>query len=216
MPLDSSRWPGRVQRLASTLHCLRRRRGSDLRRRCDSVPPDSESGRSRTCCHLSGLRFAVRPTNIRCTADLQQLGQLLRAVLACNRSGDRLCALVIGMVAVTGNGLSGRPHSIGDVCRFLYPLTGDLSSRNGQSCSEVDSAKSGFLGGSDDRFFRARGRGACCESKGPTCGSPADRDAGELWATRVGAVDAFSSLQSYELERKCRDLRDCWSSMDSR
>ena len=46
--------------------------------------------------------------------------------------------------------------------------------------------------------------------------SPADNDARDLWASRVGTVASFGSPQSYELERNRRDLRDCRSSMDSR
>lgn len=44
-----------------------------------------------------GLRLTLRATNRRRTAALRSLGQLLRAVLSRDRSGDRLCALVIGM-----------------------------------------------------------------------------------------------------------------------
>src|SRR5580658_3645573 len=120
------------------------------------------------------------------------------------------------MVTLTGNGYSDRPHSFWHLCGFLYPRTGDLSSRHRQSCSEVDSAKSDVLGGNDDGFVRTRGCSYSRESQGASRGSPAYRDARELWRTCVDTVDSFPSLQSHELERKCRDLRDCRSSVDSR
>src|SRR6266853_1517612 len=123
-------------------------------------------------------------------------------------------ALVIGMV--TGNAESDRPHSFGHLYRFLYPRTGVLSWSYCHSCSEVASAKSDVLGGNDDCFVRTRGCGSSYESHGTSRDSPADNDARDLWATRVGTVASFGSPQSYELERKRRDLRDCRSSMDSR
>src|SRR6202158_3162711 len=117
---------------------------------------------------------------------------------------------------VRGNAESDRPHSFGHLCSFLYPRTGDLSSRYRQSCSEVASAKSDVLGGNNDCFVRTRGGGSSYESNGTSRDSPADNDARDLWATRVGTVASFGSPQSYEWERKRRDLRDCRSSMDSR
>src|SRR5258708_39506601 len=117
---------------------------------------------------------------------------------------------------VTGNAQSDRPHSFGPLCRVVYPRTGDLSSRYHPTCSEVASAKSDVLGGNDDCFVRTRGCGSSYESNGTTRDSPTDNDARDLWATRVGAVASFGSPQSYELERRRRDLRDCRSSMGSR
>src|SRR6266478_611782 len=75
---------------------------------------------------------------------------------------------------------------------------------------------SDVLGGNNDCFVRTRGCGSSYESNGTSRDSPADNDARDLWATRVGTVASFGSPQSYELERKRRDLRDCRSSMDSR
>src|SRR5271167_5015495 len=102
---------------------------------------------------------------------------------------------------VTGNASSDRPDSFGHLCRFLYPRTGDLSWRYRQSCSEVASAKSDVLGGNDDCFVRTRGSGSSCESNSTSRGSPADNDARDLWAARVGTVASFGSPQSCELER---------------
>ena len=65
-------------------------------------------------------------------------------------------------------------------------------------------------------LIRTRGCGSSHESNGTSRDSPADNDARDLWAARVGTVAIFGSPQSYELERKHRDLRDCRSSMDSR
>ena len=81
---------------------------------------------------------------------------------------------------------------------------------------EVASAKSDVLGGNDHCFVRTRRCGSSCESHGTSRHSPADHDARELWATRMGTVGCLGSPQSYELERNRRDLRDCRSSMDSR
>src|SRR5216684_8762169 len=117
---------------------------------------------------------------------------------------------------VTGNAQSARPHSFGRLCRFLYPRTSDLSGRYRPSCSEVASAKSDVLGGNDDCFVRTRGCGSSYESNGTSRDSPADHDARDLWANRVGTVASFESPQSCELERNRRDLRDCRSRMDSR
>src|SRR6267143_988959 len=117
---------------------------------------------------------------------------------------------------VAGNTESDRPHSFGRLYRFLYPRTGGLSWRYRPSCSEVGSAKSDVLGGNDDCFVRTRGCGSSYESNGASRHSPADNDARDLWATRVGTVASFGSPQSYELERNRRDLRDCRNSMDSR
>src|SRR5205823_14492605 len=94
---------------------------------------------------------------------------------------------------VTGNAESDRPHSCGHLCRFVYPRTGDLSWRYRQSCSEVASAKSDVLGGSDDCSVRARGRGSSYESHGASRRSPADHDARALWATRVGTLGSCGS-----------------------
>src|SRR5580658_8069916 len=110
---------------------------------------------------------------------------------------------------VTGNAWSDWPRSLGDLCRFLYARTGVLSSRYRQPCSEVASAKSDVLGGSDDCFVRTRGCGSSCESNGTSRGSPTDNDGRELWATRVGSLGFLGSPQSCELERNRRDLRDC-------
>src|ERR1700732_4686185 len=117
---------------------------------------------------------------------------------------------------VTGNAESDRPHSLGHLCRFLYPRTSDLSWRYRQSCSEVASANSDVLGGNDDCSVRTGGRSSSYESNGTSRDSPYDNDARDLWATRVGTVDSFGSPQSYELERNRRDLRYCRSSVDSR
>src|SRR6266704_1440158 len=105
------------------------------------------------------------------------------------------------MGMVKGNAESAWPHSFGHLCRFLYPRTGVLSWRYRQSCPEVASAKSDVLGGNDHCFVRTRGCGSSCESHGASRLSPADHDAGDLWATRVGTVASFGSPQSYELER---------------
>ena len=51
---------------------------------------------------------------------------------------------------------------------------------------------------------------------GTSCDSPADDDAPDLWAARVASLALFGSPQSFELERKRRDLRDCRNRMDSR
>jgi hypothetical protein len=64
-------------------------------------------------------------------------------------------------------------------------------------------------------FFRTRGCGSSYESRGTSRESPTDIDDREFWATRVGTFGSFESPQSYELERKRRDLRDCRSNMDS-
>jgi hypothetical protein len=134
-------------------------------------------------------------------------------------------SLVTGAAIVYGHLSSAwsreKLHRIGRIllgicARLLYPRTGDLSSRYRQSCSEVGSAKSDVLGGSDNCFVRTRGCGSSYESNGTPRNSPADNDARDVWATRVGTVGSFGSPPSYELERKLGDLRDCRSSMDSR
>jgi hypothetical protein len=81
---------------------------------------------------------------------------------------------------------------------------------------KLGSAHSDVLGGNNDCFVCTRGCGSTYESNGTSRDSPADNDAPDLWATGVGTVASFGSPQSYELERKRRDLRDCRSSMDSR
>src|SRR5437899_12664299 len=131
------------------------------------------------------------------------MGQLLRAVLSRRRSGARLCALVL--VMVTRNAESYWSHSFGHLHPFLYPRTVVLSSRYRQSCSQVASAKSDVLGGNHDCFVRTRGCGSSYESHGASCDSPADNDAGALWAARLGSVGSFGSPQSYKLERNRRD-----------
>ena len=86
----------------------------------------------------------------------------------------------------------------------------------GHSCSEVASAKPDVLGGGDDCFLRTGGRGSSYESNGASHGSPADNDAGDLWAIRLDTAASFGSPQSYKLERNRRDLRDCRDSVDTR
>ena len=164
------------------------------------------------------LVFALRcvPQIFATTADLQQLGQLLRTVLPGDRSRNRLCALVIVIAMVPGNAESDRPHSCRHLCRFLYSGTGFLSWPYRHFGSEVASTNSDVLGGNDDCSVRTRGGGCSYESNGTSCDSPSDHDARDLWATGVDTAACFGSPQSYELERNRRDLRDCRSSVDSR
>ena len=99
----------------------------DLRRRCDSVPSDRENGRSRPVCGfiLSSPCCACRRI-VAAPRIYNSWGNFFEQFSLVDRSGDRLCALVIGMV--TGNASSDRPHSFGHLCRFFYPRTGVLSS----------------------------------------------------------------------------------------
>ena len=73
-----------------------------------------------------------------------------------------------------------------------------------------------FLGGNHNCFFRTRSFSSTYEWHDPSRESPTDNDGRELWTTGVGTIGSRESPQSYELERKRRDLRDCRSNMDSR
>ena len=84
------------------------------------------------------------------------------------------------------------------------------------SGAEVGSAKPDVLGGNDHRFIRAGGLGSSFESNGTSGSSATDHHGLELWATGVDTDGYLGSPKSSELERNCRDLRDCRSSMDSR
>jgi len=158
----SSRWSGTTTTAGiNPLPYLLCRRCPDLSRRFDSVRSDNESGRSRLAAVYLSSPYCGVPGIVAAPKIYNEWGKLLRAVLSRHRTGDRLCALVIGLARET---LARAGRILLGICAASFTLEQAIYLHATTNLVRKWLRQSDVLGANDDCFVRTRSRGSPYES----------------------------------------------------